>query len=218
MLSKLYTRRTCAQLAMLAPVLAALPANAAPLLLVEGEQYSRVTPPEPVTTGKKIEVLECFSYGCVHCYNFESVLRQWKQTMPKDVQLTLLPATFNSNFAMYARGYYAAEALGVAAKLHEQVFDTIWKNQFVVNDLGTLANLYLRLGVDRDKFLAAANSPRVDAALKAATAKSERLKLAGTPTFYVDGKYMVLTTGAATYGDVMHRLDALIVKARAERK
>jgi thiol:disulfide interchange protein DsbA len=217
-MNKLISRRSCTQLALFVPLLAVLPVRAAPLLLVEGQHYARLATPEAVSTGKKIEVLEVFSYGCVHCYEYEPEVRLWKQRQPKDVQVTLMPATFNSNFALYARGYYAAEALGVAGKLHEQVFDTIWKNKFAVADLNTLANLYLRLGVDHDKFLAAARSPGVDAALKQATDKAERLKLAGTPTFYVDGKYQLLTDGAASIADVMKRLDALIAKARFERK
>jgi thiol:disulfide interchange protein DsbA len=218
MMSRSVTRRSCTQMLALSPLLVAGAVKAAPLLLVEGQHYTRVTPPVPVTTGAKIEVLECFSYGCVHCYNFESVLDIWRPTMPKDAKMAFLPATFNSNFEMYARGYYAAEALGVAAKLHRQVFDSVWKNQLVVNDMDALANLYLRLGVPRDKFLAAVNSPGVAKAVTTATAKADKLKMDSTPTLYVDGKYLLLMTGAANYGEVMQRLDGLIAMARVARK
>jgi predicted DsbA family dithiol-disulfide isomerase len=78
--------------------------------------------------------------------------------------------------------------------------------------------VYVRLGVSRDKFLAAVNSPRVAQAVTTATARADKLKMDSTPTLYVDGKYKLLMTGAATYGEVMQRLDGLIAKARVERK
>lgn len=185
--------------------------------LVEGTNFRTLAAPEPVTTGARIEVLEVFSYGCVHCFDFETPLREWRMRAPKDVAMAYLPATFNANFEMYARGYYAAEALGVAAKTHEPVFDAIWQGGLVPKDLDGLASLYQRLGVDRQQFLEAAKSPAVEAKLRDASARSERMKVEGTPTVYVDGKYQLLTTGAKSYEEVMARLDALIAKARAAR-
>jgi thiol:disulfide interchange protein DsbA len=138
--------------------------------------------------------------------------------VPKDVAMAYMPATFNSNFAMYARGYFAAEALGVAIKTHEQIFDAIWQGGLAPKDIDGLANLYQRVGVDREQFLSAAKSMGVEARLRDATSKSERMKIEGTPTIYVDGKYQLLTTGAQSYDEAMARLDALIAKARADRR
>lgn len=198
--------------------IAGVASAAAPVALVEGQNYrtlaSAVTPDNP----GKIEVLEAFSYGCVHCYEFEPAMRAWKAHLPADVQVEFLPATFNSLFALYARGYYAARALGIADSTHEKVFDEIWKNGLQARDDDTLANLYARAGADRAKFADALKSMGVQTAVNAAGAKAERLKLEGTPTLYVDGKYQVLTNGATSYDDIMQRLDAVIAKARAEHK
>jgi thiol:disulfide interchange protein DsbA len=191
---------------------------AAPLKLVEGDQYRTLAAAEPVTTGKKIEVLEVFSYGCIHCYEFEPALRAWHKTMPADAQLVLMPATFNSSFALFARGYYTAEALGLVEKTHEQVFDALWKSGFQVNDIEQLGNLYLRLGVDREKFMSTASSMGIDAALNTATLKSKRLKLEGTPTIYVDGRYELLRNGNVSDAEVGQRINALIDMARAARR
>jgi protein dithiol oxidoreductase (disulfide-forming) len=212
-------RMTSASLGVLmAGVLGASFAPAAPLALIEGEHYRMVATPEPVTTGKKIEVLEVFSYGCIHCFEFESALKVWKLHKPADAELVFMPATFNSNFALFARGFYTADALGVVEKTHSQVFDALWKNGFQVENLDQLANLYMRLGVDHDKFLATAKSMGIDAALNTATEKSRRLRLEGTPTIYIDGKYEMLRTKDTTDEQIAERLDALIAKARAERK
>ena len=193
-------------------------AFAAPIELVEGQNFRTLATPVAAETGNKLEVLEAFSYGCVHCYEFEPALRAWKAHLPADVQMSYLPATFNSNFELYARGYYAAKALGIADSTHERVFDTIWASGMAAQDAEQLTNLYVRLGADRAKFTEALASVGVQAAISAAGAKAERFKLEGTPTLYVDGKYQVLTKGATSYDDIMQRLDAVVARARADRK
>ena len=40
--------------------------------------------PVPVETGKKIEVIEFFSYSCPHCGEFEPSLQDWLKTLPCD--------------------------------------------------------------------------------------------------------------------------------------
>ena len=205
-------------LAAIAVGIAGLASAAAPVALVEGQNFRTLSPAVSTETPGKIEVLEAFSYGCVHCFEFEPAMRAWKAHLPADVQLEYLPATFNGLFALYARGYYAAKALGIADSTHEKIFDAIWKNGMQAKDDETLANLYARVGADHDKFVEALKSMGVQAAISAAGAKAERLKLEGTPTLYVDGKYQVLTNGATSYDDIMQRLDAVIAKARAEHK
>jgi thiol:disulfide interchange protein DsbA len=186
--------------------------------LVEGQNFLTLVAPEPVATGDKIEVLEVFSYGCVHCFEHEPALRAFRSRLPADVALIYMPATFNENFALYARGYYAAEALGKADKTHAAVFETVWTAGKPARDLNSLADLYAGLGVDREQFLTAARSMGVQAQLRSAGQKAERLRLEGTPTFYVDGKYQLLSNGAKSHEDIVARLDALIARARAERK
>ena len=51
----------------------------------EGVDY--VTLPVPVETGdpSKIEVVEVFSYACIHCYTLEPLVVGWLRTVPDDV-------------------------------------------------------------------------------------------------------------------------------------
>ena len=53
-----------------------------------GQQYARIKNPVPVQTGKKIEVIEFFSYGCPHCADLEPVMQGWMKTMPPDVAVS----------------------------------------------------------------------------------------------------------------------------------
>ena len=88
----------------------------------EGNQYLRLKNPQPVETGKKIEVIEFFSYGCPHCGEFEPVLQNWLKTMPADVQFRRIPVMFQERWGPLAKIYYTLEALGEESRLSPEVF------------------------------------------------------------------------------------------------
>ena len=46
---------------------------------VEGEHYQLIPIPVESQEQKATEVVEIFSYGCVHCYNFDPYVEVWKQ-------------------------------------------------------------------------------------------------------------------------------------------
>ncbi len=78
----------------------------------------------------KVEVAEFFWYGCIHCFNFESVLEAWVPSLPPDVYFRRIPAVFGEPRGMHdAAIFYAFEALGVLNKLHRPLFDAIHKDR-----------------------------------------------------------------------------------------
>lgn len=185
--------------------------------LTEGVEYARLVTPEPVHDQGKIEVLEVFNYTCVHCFDLQPVVRAWQQHLPTDVDFQLLPAAFAPQFELYARGFFAAEALGKLAATHEGVFDALWNRRVAVRSLGDLATLYAGLGVDRESFIEAAQSSANRAAVDAAKEKIHRLKVSGTPEFYVAGRYRVLGTLITTQEELLQRVDAVVAMERAAR-
>ena len=182
-----------------APALAPAPAPA--ITLTEGVEYARLSAPEPAAAAKKIEVLEVFSYGCVHCFHLEEALQAWKARLPPDVELHYLPATFRPEFTLYAR-----------------VFDAIWNAHAPVHSLADLANVYASLGVDRARFIEAAQSAGNRAAIDAAHEQLQRLQVDGTPSFIVAGRYRVLGELIDGSAELLQRVDAVIAMARAERR
>src|SRR3989304_8293761 len=60
------------RLLYLATLLVLLLAGAAAAQPIAGRDYTLINPPQPIDSGKKIEVLEFFWYGCIHCYNLET--------------------------------------------------------------------------------------------------------------------------------------------------
>ena len=65
---------------------------------VEGKDYVRLKNPQPVETGKKIEVIEFFSYGCPHCNDLEPILDAWVAKLPPDVQFRRVPVMFQQRW------------------------------------------------------------------------------------------------------------------------
>jgi thiol:disulfide interchange protein DsbA len=202
-----------------AAIAAAATGTPAPAItLTEGVEYERLATPEPTRNPTKIEVLEVFNYGCVHCFELEAALRTWKARQPTDIDLRFLPATFRPEFELYARGFFAAEALGQLDATHARMFDAVWKEHVPIHSLGDLASLYARLGVDRARFIQAAQSAENRAAVDASKEQVRRLKVDGTPSIYVAGRYHILATLITSQEELLQRVDAVIAMERAARK
>ena len=87
-------------------------AGAARAELVEGKNYARIANPQPVESGKKIEVIEFFSYGCPHCAALEPYLDTWLEKLPPDVAFRRVPVMFQQRWVPLAKIYYTLDALG----------------------------------------------------------------------------------------------------------
>ena len=93
--------------------------------LVEGKDYSRLKIPHAVDSGKKIEVIEFFSYGCPHCNDLEPYLQAWMKTLPPDVQFRRVPVMFQDRWKALAKDYFTLEAMGEDVKLSPDLFKAL---------------------------------------------------------------------------------------------
>lgn len=204
-------------------LLALLPATTlaapAPAPLVEGQDYVVIPDGKPFAPAKgKIEVAEVFGYTCIHCAHFEPTLAAWKKTLPRDVQLTPVPAAFSGYWVPYARAFFAAQQLGVQARTHQAVFDALHKSGSLPiqnASIDEIASFYASQGVDRAKFIAALRGPVVDAQLTKARDWVAAAGVEGTPTVIVNGKYRV--TGGRTYTDMLKIADRLVARERGRK-
>jgi protein dithiol oxidoreductase (disulfide-forming) len=198
-------------LALLFPVLATLaatPAGAAPPAFVEGRDYAVLPQPQPTSVAPgKVEVLEVFSYGCPACNGFQPTMELLRKNLPPNAQLAYLPAAFNKaeDWPMFQRAYFAAQALGIAERTHQLMFDAVWKTaELATTDSQThrlkspqpsieqAAQAYARwTGVKPADFLAMAGSFTVDGRMRAADEQVLAMQVPGTPCIVVDGRYRV---------------------------
>ena len=160
----------------------------------EGNEYVTLpAPPQRLSSEGKVEVVEVFSYGCIHCAQFAPAAEKLRKQLPAGVEFKLLPAPFSAEWLPFARAYYAAKQLGVVERTHMALFDAKFAQHFPINSMDELADFYAREGVDRAEFMRVATSPEATAKLKEDLALIQKWQVDGTPTIVVNGKYRVAT-------------------------
>ncbi|MFC5741378.1 thiol:disulfide interchange protein DsbA/DsbL [Dyella tabacisoli] len=164
--------------------------NSAQAPYTESKEY--VTLPGPAhryNADGKVEVVEVFSYGCIHCAHFAPIAEAMSKQLPGGVELKMLPAAFNDDWAMYARAYYAAKKLGLLGQTHLALFKAKFEDHYPLSSLDELADFYAQKGADRAQFMRVASSDEVTAQIKSDVALIKEWGITGTPTIVVDGKY-----------------------------
>lgn len=191
---------------------------------VEGKDYEVVANGQPFDPADgKIEVAEVFNYVCPACAAFEPQFGPWAKSLPSDVRVVHVPALFGRMWDDYARAYYAAEALGVADRTHQPLYDEIHVKQALKGERGNdgmdaIAAFYGREGVDVAQFKSAASSFAVESKLAKARQYIQAEGVSGTPTIIIDGKYRVTgDPNTTTRADQLKIADRLIAKERAAR-
>jgi thiol:disulfide interchange protein DsbA len=174
-------------------------------------QVVELKPPVPVE-GNKIEVIEFFWYGCIHCYNLEPALESWLKTLPKDVEFRRVPAVFNERWGLDASIYYAMEALGLVEKLHRPLFDAIHKNRLRTDDREAFSEWLTKQGVDAKKFVETVQSFGVRSKTRRAVQLTVAYKIDGTPAMAVHGRYTV-----PSQGNLFQVVDGLVERVRKEK-
>lgn len=183
-----------------------------------GQHYFPISPAVPTTVpAGKVEVVEAFSYACIHCAHFHPSLETWKKSKPAAAHLVLLPVVFNPSWEALARAYYAAEALGALDRTHAKMFNAIFVEKKEFRTIEDIAKWYAGQGVNEAKFLATAKSFGVNAKIKRATDLVQRYKVEGTPSVMVAGKYRITGASAGDYQTLWQIVDFLVAKELAGR-
>ena len=120
---------------------------------VDGKHYVTLQTPLLTRDSDKIEVKEFFWYGCIHCFHFEPLLRNWENSAPEDVYLVGSPAVWNNRMLIHAKAYYTAWVLGVLDKVHEPLFEALNSPERpALDDEDELAEFFAAHGVDEAAF------------------------------------------------------------------
>jgi thiol:disulfide interchange protein DsbA len=153
--------------------------------------FNELNPPQPVETAGKIEVLEFFWYGCIHCYNLEPRLETWLKSKPADVEFRRVPAVLSDRWGHDAAIFYTFEALGVPDKVHRPFFDAIHRDRLNTGNVPALNAWLEKNGIDPKKFDAAARSFGVQSKVKRAIRLTTDYRIDGTPMMAVQGRYTI---------------------------
>ncbi|WP_445144786.1 thiol:disulfide interchange protein DsbA/DsbL [Dyella sp. Tek66A03] len=156
----------------------------------DGSEYvTLAAPAHRYNNDGKVEVVEVFSYGCVHCAHFAPLADQMRKQLPPGVVFKLMPAAFNDEWLPYARAFYAAKKLGVLDQTHLALFQAKFGDHYPISTLDELADFYASHGVKREEFMRIASSDEVTAQIRKDAQLVQQWQVDGTPTIVVNGKY-----------------------------
>ena len=187
--------------------------------VVPGRDFKPIQPAQPTDSAGKIEVLEFFSYGCIHCAHFHPVVSKWAAALPADVAFKRVPVSFGrAPWRNLSRLFYAAEATGTLPKVDSAAFDAIHQKGVKLYDDGTIAEFAAQQGLDARRFADAYGSREVAEKVQRADQMTNAYRIEGTPSITVDGRYLVPTEGIKDWDDYIGRVNRVIAKLRSERK
>jgi protein dithiol oxidoreductase (disulfide-forming) len=209
-----------------APPAAASPP--APAKWVQGKNYFLVVPAR--ATGLppgKVQVTEVFSYACPACNQFQPYMRKLEHAVAPNVVINFLPASFNpaEDWPMFQLAYVTAQALGIADKTHDAMFDAVW----TTGEMGTTdasgglkshmptiedaARFYeKRTGVPAAKFVATSKTFGVDSQVRLDEEAIKQYAVDRTPTFIVNGKYRLQVESAGGADALIELVNWLVAK------
>ena len=181
-----------------------------------GVDYAEL--PIPVETSAPdgaVEVVEVFSYACIHCYNFEPFVRAWKERQSDDVVFRRVPAVFNPVWEMLGQAYYAAAALGVLDAVHMPLFEAIHVHRMDIRDAELLGRIFRRYAdTSEEEFSKVFRSFGVVSSARQARAQSQAYRISGVPSLIVAGKYRIETDMAGGQEQMLEVVDFLVERER----
>ena len=163
----------------------------------------------PTESKDKIEVIELFWYGCVHCFNMDPYLDKWADNLPKDVTFKRIPAIPRKDWVTSAKAYYALESLGILGEFHEKLFNAIHKEKlFKHNDIKALVTQDVE---------AAFNSFSMKSKLSRSFKIFKAAGATGVPTMIIDGKYYTSSTMAGGEQNAIDIMNFIIKNVRKDK-
>lgn len=180
----------------------------------EGVHFETISP--AVSPGKeRVEVVEVFSYSCVHCATFDPYVEKWAHELPENVEFKRVPAVFNPSWEPFARAYYTAEVLGVLDETHEPLFQALHTERQPLRSLQDLAGFYAQHGVDEAEFMKTAQSFAVETKLRRSKTLVPRYGVGATPTMIVNGRYRATGSQAGGFEELLAVVDDLVAREQA---
>jgi thiol:disulfide interchange protein DsbA len=184
-----------------------------------GAEFDAVAQPIPTDNAAKIEVMEIFWYGCIHCYQMEAPLNAWAKKLPSDVYFKRVPGLPNPSWAPMAKAFYAMETLGIAEKLHTPLFDAIHKQKTLnpTDEKAAIVWVTQQSGLDKLKVEQAFKSFSINTSLNRAAIIFRNSGATGVPSLVIDGKYITSSTMAGGNEQALKVADYIIANVRAEK-
>jgi thiol:disulfide interchange protein DsbA len=178
--------------------------------------YIELDSPYATENDTKVVVYEFFGYTCGHCYNFEPQMTKWAESKPDYVEIIRVPLNFQQGWEVLQQGYLTASSMGIADQTHAKLFEAIHKQRKNFRSIDQLASWYAEnSSVSKEEFLSTAQSFIIDSQQRKADKMGYDMKITGTPTIVVNGKYKP-TNNLKSREDVLMVMTDLVEKEAKE--
>ena len=204
-----------------------LTATASPTDPKLGTEYKVLPTPQPVDTGKKVEVIEFFDYACPHCAGFDATLNAWVKKQGDNIVFKRVHIGRQGADLPQEKMFYTLQAMGVLTpELHTKAFNEIHVNHNRLNRDEQVFDFVAKQGVDKQKFIDTYRGFGVAGHLRKALSMMDAYNVEFWPYLVVDGKYITAPSMADTNANSEEQLnqaatqvlDVLVAKAKAEKK
>ena len=188
----------------------------------EGVHYVKLPVPVETRDPSRIEVVEVFSYNCIHCYNLERNLEGWVATQEEDVDFHRIPLVSMRSppSVTLAQAYFTAATLDVLPSVHMELFRAIHDHGLDMTRPAYIRRLFEREAeVSDEEFQRVFDSFGIRSRVRQADGQGRVYRVMATPTLVVNGRFTVEAipgVGGAGMLRVVNHLVAQERKARAE--
>tara|TARA_B100000575_G_scaffold233527_1_gene194981 strand:+ start:937 stop:1566 length:630 start_codon:yes stop_codon:yes gene_type:complete len=176
----------------------------------QGVDYQLINNPIPIKQDGIVEVTEFFWYACLGCYSFEPALSLWESKQKADVKLNKIPITWQGVHQLHAALYYTIESLKLDPSTHTAVFVTIHDEGNFLGSPKSIQEFLKKFGVAPELTIKYLNSFAVKQKVNRAIKYGKQLKVDGTPTMIVDGKYYVKARPNQPLAEMLNVVDYLV--------
>lgn len=180
-----------------------------------GKDYEVLNVPVLTADKNKVEVVEVFWYGCIHCFNFEPMLAAWKAKTDSVVVFNQMPAVWNKTMKLHARAFYTAKALGVSEAVDKAMFQALNVDRKRLNTKSVVRDVFVANGVTAETFDKTFDSFGINAQVQLAESRVRSYRIQGTPEMIVNGKYRVSASLSGSQKSMLEVVDYLIAKEKA---
>ncbi len=144
--------------------------------------------------GAAITIVEFGDFECPPCRAAYPVVQRLREAYPEDVRVVFrqFPLAMHANARKAGEAALCANDQGKFWELHDKMFDN--QKSLSVDDLKTLASQVD--GIDGDSFAQCLDGGQHAGAVEADFREGSRAGVSGTPSFFVNGRYI---NGVPTY-------------------
>ncbi len=177
-------------------------------------EVTLIDPPQPTPADGTIEVLEFFSYGCIHCANLEPPLEAWMKQLPADVKFRRVPSGFNLGGLDEVSVFHTLEAMGQLDRLHKKIFDALHTERAMLGHRPTLLKWLEKNGVDPKQYETVEKSFSVQTKVTRGRQLASQYRITNTPTIVVGGRFALIQNGGAAA--FLQSVDRTIAQLRTQ--